>query len=157
LKLHGAKVEYTQSGREGISMADQLRPDIILLDMMMPDCSGEDVLQHLHQDQNHAAIPVIIVTARAGEEDRLRALSTGADDYISKPILENELVFRLVNLANRSKLTKQIAVMEAAEQAAVRTSNILNSIDQALFITGLDAAGTLVIKAILSQQNAAIS
>ncbi|MFY7928712.1 MAG: response regulator, partial [Oligoflexus sp.] len=134
------------SGREGISMADQLRPDIILLDMMMPDCSGEDVLQHLHQDQNHAAIPVIIVTARAGEEDRLRALSTGADDYISKPILENELVFRLVNLANRSKLTKQIAVMEAAEQAAVRTSNILNSIDQALFITGLDAAGTLVIK-----------
>lgn len=92
LKLLNDIIEYqgydtivTRTGAEVPSIARQLRPDVILLDIQLPDVSGTDVARQLKADEQTRSIPIIAVTAFAMSGDRERCLESGCDDYISKP------------------------------------------------------------------------
>lgn len=86
LARRGYKVDVARDGREGLSMADTCSPDLILLDLSLPEMDGFEVLRHLKQHYRMKGIPVIALTAHALVTDRSRALAAGFDDYDIKPI-----------------------------------------------------------------------
>lgn len=86
LKAHGCNVVQAMNGKSGWRMARELRPDLILLDIQLPDVSGLDVIGWLKADENLSPIPVIALTAFAMNGDRDMFLQKGFDAYISKPI-----------------------------------------------------------------------
>ncbi|HYX37042.1 MAG TPA: response regulator [Oligoflexus sp.] len=118
LMPQGYRVSLAYGGREALSRMRSDRPDLVLLDLAMPEFSGEHVMQEKQLDSSLAEIPVILITARASEEDRIHGLDLGADDYLTKPIIQQELVLRVRNLLSRQRLTKRIALMEEREKLA---------------------------------------
>jgi two-component system, OmpR family, alkaline phosphatase synthesis response regulator PhoP len=99
----GWRVHLTGSGDEALATARRQPTDLVILDVMLPGLSGLEVCRALRSDKTTAAIPIIMVTARAEETDRIMGLELGADDYISKPFSPNELVARIRALMRRSK------------------------------------------------------
>jgi adenylate cyclase len=91
----GYIIERANDGVEALEKLESFDPDIILLDYMMPRMTGLEVLQRLRQDQRHKAIPVILLTAKATQEDKVRGLDAGADDYVIKPFDAVELLARV--------------------------------------------------------------
>ena len=98
LRLRGFQVTSAESGEEGLKRASMQRPDLIVLDAMLPELDGFEVLQRLKEDAATQAIPVIMLTARKQEADIVSALSKGARDYLVKPFSPDELVARIRNL-----------------------------------------------------------
>ena len=86
LTRRGYQVEIAVDGRKGLEMAGAFSPDLILLDLSLPEMDGFEVLRHLKQDSRMKSIPVIALTAHALLTDRSRALAAGFDDYDIKPI-----------------------------------------------------------------------
>jgi two-component system phosphate regulon response regulator PhoB len=95
IEAQGYRTITAEDGEEALIVADEQRPDIILLDWMLPRLSGIEVCRQLKARPVTREIPVIMVSARSEEEDRVRGLDTGADDYITKPYSVNELIARL--------------------------------------------------------------
>jgi two-component system phosphate regulon response regulator PhoB len=95
IEAQGYRTVTAGDGEEALVLADEQRPDIILLDWMLPKLSGIEVCRQLKARAPTREIPVIMVSARTEEEDRIRGLDTGADDYITKPYSVNELMARL--------------------------------------------------------------
>jgi DNA-binding response OmpR family regulator len=91
------------SGDDALVSARQHLPDLVILDVMLPGMSGLEVCRALRTNAATAALPIIMVTARAEETDRIVGLDIGADDYISKPFSPNELVARVRALMRRSR------------------------------------------------------
>jgi len=91
LKLDGFEVHLAQDGHKGLQLARRVRPDVILLDWMMPDMDGLEVLSALKEDERTENIPVFMLTAKAMKRDLVQALRKGADDYIAKPFNPVEL------------------------------------------------------------------
>ncbi|QYU66721.1 response regulator [Leptolyngbya sp. 15MV] len=85
-------------GREALSRLEDSAPDAVVLDAMMPVHDGFEVLRRIRASSKHAAIPVIMLTARRGEKDILEALEIGANDYLVKPFMPEELLARLARL-----------------------------------------------------------
>ena len=83
------------------SLVGQSCPDLILLDWMLPDMSGADWVRRLRQDELYLRVPIIMLTARGEEEDKVRALDMGADDYVTKPFSSKELVARIKAVLRR--------------------------------------------------------
>ncbi len=107
LQADGYSVQYAIRGHQGLELMHKDRPDVLLLDMMMPEMSGEDVLAAMRKDSFLQEIPVILITARASEEDRIEGLKLGADDYLPKPIFAAELRLRVKNMIERHRLLKE--------------------------------------------------
>ncbi|MGF1604873.1 MAG: phosphate regulon transcriptional regulator PhoB [Rhodothalassiaceae bacterium] len=82
-------------GEEGLMMATEMPPDLILLDWMLPNLSGIEICRRLRRTNETANVPIIMLTARAEETDRVRGLEIGADDYITKPFSPRELIARI--------------------------------------------------------------
>ncbi len=95
IEAQGYRTVMAGDGEEALVVADEQRPDIILLDWMLPRLSGIEVCRQLKARAVTRDIPVIMVSARSEEEDRVRGLDTGADDYITKPYAVSELIARL--------------------------------------------------------------
>ena len=91
----GYVIERASDGVEALEKLDAFGPDIILLDSMMPRMTGLEVLQCLRQNEQHKSIPVILLTAKATQEDKVRGLDAGADDYVIKPFDAVELLARV--------------------------------------------------------------
>lgn len=92
-----------QTGRAGLDRARETpAPDLILLDRMLPDLSGDEVLQRLRSDPATWWIPIVFVTARDAEDDRVEGLSLGADDYVVKPFSVRELILRVTAILRRT-------------------------------------------------------
>jgi two-component system, OmpR family, phosphate regulon response regulator PhoB len=89
------RVRTVGSGPEALEAVERERPDLVVLDLMLPGMSGLDVLRELREREAHESIPVILLTARREEDDRVEGLSLGADDYVSKPFSPRELVLRV--------------------------------------------------------------
>ena len=89
------RVRTVETGSEALEAVERERPDLIVLDLMLPGMSGLDVLRELREKEEHESIPVILLTARREEDDRVEGLSLGADDYVSKPFSPQELVLRV--------------------------------------------------------------
>ena len=99
----GWRAHIAISGDEALASARRTPADLIILDVMLPGLSGLEVCRALRADTKTAAIPIIMLTARAEESDRIIGLEIGADDYVSKPFSPNELVARVRALMRRSK------------------------------------------------------
>ncbi len=91
----GFAVETAADGAEGLRKARSAAPDLILLDLMLPEMDGLEVCKLLRRDPQTSAIPIIMLTARAGEIDRIIGLELGATDYVPKPFSPRELVLRV--------------------------------------------------------------
>jgi two-component system alkaline phosphatase synthesis response regulator PhoP len=104
----GWRAHITTSGDDALAHARRTPADLVILDVMMPGLSGLEVCRALRADAATAAIPIIILTARAEESDRIIGLEIGADDYISKPFSPNELVARVRALMRRSKRSEPV-------------------------------------------------
>lgn len=97
----GYRVENVTDGEEALIMANELDPDVILLDWMLPNLSGIEICRRLRRQPETANVPIIMITARAEEADRVRGLETGADDYLTKPFSPRELIARIQAVLRR--------------------------------------------------------
>ena len=95
LEAEGFDVSRAENGEEALMLVDEEMPDIIVLDWMMPNLSGIEVCRRLKMKHETRAIPVIMLSARSEEVDRVRGLETGADDYVIKPYSVLELMARV--------------------------------------------------------------
>ena len=102
LRKQGYRVEAAADGHEALSRVVEVRPDLILLDWMMPNLSGIEVCRQLRRNPSTRDLPVIMLTARAEDQDAIRGLNTGADDYITKPFSVEALMARIRALLRRS-------------------------------------------------------
>jgi two-component system, OmpR family, response regulator len=100
LRYEGWDVEVALNGTKAVSLAKKQRPDAVVLDMMLPDFDGMEVLRRLRSDQDD--VPVLFLTARDSVEDRVAGLTAGGDDYVTKPFSLEEVVARLRALMRRS-------------------------------------------------------
>lgn len=95
-------VHQAYDGLEGEEMAMQVRPDVIILDLMLPGKDGFAVFRELRRDARTVDVPVMMLTAKAQTEDRIRGLEIGADDYLTKPFSPKELLLRVESLLRRA-------------------------------------------------------
>jgi two-component system alkaline phosphatase synthesis response regulator PhoP len=109
LQRAGHTVDYVTSGQDVLPQARRQIPDVIVLDLMLPGMDGLLVCQALRQEPKTAAIPIVMLTARGEEADRVRGLELGADDYITKPFSPKELVARIAALLRRLERPKPAA------------------------------------------------
>lgn len=100
LEREGIEVVSTPSGAEAITLAGKARPDLVVLDLRLPDVPGEEVAREL---RSASQVPILMLTAKSGEEDRIRGLELGADDYLTKPFSPRELVLRVQAILRRGR------------------------------------------------------
>ena len=112
LEKEGHKVSYSENGEDALKQIKDKHPDLILMDWMLPDLSGVEICKNLKKDKKYNDIPVIMLTAKGEEEDKLRAFDTGADDYVTKPFSQKELNARIKSLLRRSKPQSSADVVE---------------------------------------------
>ena len=140
LVQEGYEVITSHDGNEGIQKAYSTLPDLILLDVMMPDISGFEVCKILVNDDKTKHIPIILVTAKAGAEDTREGLEAGAFDYIKKPFNRIELIARVKSALKLSDANRQLLEIEkkATFIATVVTAN--HKIKQPLTLLSLSSA-----------------
>jgi two-component system, OmpR family, response regulator len=109
LAKSGYRVSTASSGTEALEAARRDRPALVVLDLMLPGMSGYDVLEQLRADDATRDVGVLMLTARREEPDRIRGLSLGADDYLTKPFSPRELLARIRALLRRSKAQQSVA------------------------------------------------
>jgi DNA-binding response OmpR family regulator len=123
LEFEGFSVKHARTGQDGIHSARQERPDCIILDLMLPDTNGYRVCELIRKDD--PIVPIIMLTARSQEADKIRGLEVGADDYVTKPFSVGELVariraiFRRMNRAQRNEPPIKIGDAEVDPGAQV--------------------------------------
>ena len=107
LKEAGFKTDYARNGADALQRAIEEMPDLILLDLMLPEVDGMIVCRLLKNDPRTKNIPIVMVTAKTEEEDRVTGLELGADDYIVKPFSPREVVLRVSAVLRRIQIGKQ--------------------------------------------------
>jgi two-component system OmpR family response regulator len=100
LRFQGFEVTSAGTGRDALAAVESFRPQVIVLDVMLPDMEGFAVAERLGAERSH--VPILFLTARDAGEDKLRGLTTGGDDYMTKPFSLEELVARLRNILRRT-------------------------------------------------------
>ena len=104
LRYHEYETIEAENGRTGLELARRDKPDLILCDVMMPELDGYGVLQALQQDAGLALIPFVFLTARGDKDDLRSGMNCGADDYLTKPVANNDLVNTIEARLRRSAL-----------------------------------------------------
>ncbi len=103
LKQAGFEVITAADGAEALRQGRSHLPDLVVLDLMLPEIDGLEVCKLLRHDPTTAAIPIVMVTAKAAEVDRILGLELGADDYVTKPFSPRELVLRIKKILERGR------------------------------------------------------
>lgn len=129
LEREGCTVWVAADGEEALELWREHRPDLLVLDLMMPKIDGLEVCDIIRQEED---TPIIMLTARGEEADRLLGLTMGADDYMTKPFSPRELVLRVKNILRRTGAKAGTAAKEQKEQAAGNGGT-----EQALLFDGL--------------------
>lgn len=109
LKKEGFDVLKAEDGLEGIEVARKHRPDLVLLDIMMPKMDGLEVVERMRDDKKLKRIPIIFLTARGDEKTEVEGLDKGGDDYITKPISTTKLISRIKAVLRRFEETEEMA------------------------------------------------
>lgn len=117
LEKEGFRVLIAQDGEEGLLMAQESTPDAIVLDWMLPGLSGIEVCRQLRGSTDTREIPILMLTARGEEEDRVRGIETGADDYVVKPYSPREVVARIKALLRRANPSLSSEALQYADIA----------------------------------------
>lgn len=133
LKHEGFETVVAKTGREGLEKVEQEKPDMVLLDIMLPEMNGLEVLRRIRKDSN---IPVILETARGETLDKINGLNSGADDYIAKPFDIEELLARINAVLRRVEAAKpnqnvlkcrDVELNVASMSVSVKGENVLFS------------------------------
>jgi DNA-binding response OmpR family regulator len=103
LQKAGFAIELLSSGRDALKAIADRTPDLLILDLMLPHVDGLEICRAVRSEPRTAAIPIIMLTARADESERIVGLEIGADDYVAKPFSPNELVARVRALLRRTQ------------------------------------------------------
>jgi CheY-like chemotaxis protein len=128
LKYKGYNVLKAENGEDALEILRSVPVDLVLLDVMMPGISGFDVLKSIRENKKLQSLPVIIVTALADKENRLKGLQLGADDFISKPFDVDELVVKISSQIKLASLRNQILEKR-------KLLNIVDKLDEGIIIT----------------------
>lgn len=131
LKAADFQVLAAGDGRLALEMAWRDPPDLVLLDLMLPEVDGLEVCKSLKRDPRTAAVPVLMLTARGEEADRILGLELGADDYIVKPFSPRELVLRVQAILRRAREPAASAVVLQREGLKIDLESHQVWIDQA--------------------------
>ena len=142
-ELEGYEVEWVATGAAARAAWARLPPSLVILDLMLPDADGLDLLQEIKK--RDPRLPVLLLTARASDEDRITGLSLGADDYVTKPFVLRELVLRVGGILKRSDwyrstLPAEIQVGDATVDtkkstlARAGTAHLLTELELALLL-----------------------
>ncbi len=134
------EVEALANGREALDASRQLRPDVIVTDVMMPELDGFGLLHQVRADPSLREIPVIMLSARAGEEARIDGVQAGADDYLIKPFSARELVARVSAHVEMARVHRE--AMEAVRESEERYRSLTQAITSIVWTT--DADGQIV-------------
>ena len=113
LKASGYTVQTALSGEEALESLEAVQPALILLDLMLPGIDGLEVCRRVKDDPRTAGVPIIMLTARGDEVDKVLGLELGADDYITKPFSVRELIARVKSLLRRAQPTAQAGEAQA--------------------------------------------
>jgi len=108
------EVLIAMTGDQGLAMAREKRPDLIVLDLMLPGMNGHEVCRALKGDPNTEVIPIVMLTAKGEPKERVKGLELGADDYVTKPFSPRELVLRVQALLKRHRLVPRTEIVEVA-------------------------------------------
>src|SRR5689334_5472487 len=136
LEKEGFSLTGLQTGRGAIELGRQVRPDLILLDIMLPDSDGLDICKGIRKDPDLAQTPVIFLTARASETDRIVGLELGANDYVVKPFFVRELIAR-IKLQFRNQ-TQPVRLLQSGGVELDRTSCQVRLDGQPLSLTATE-------------------
>ena len=115
LRLIDFEVRIAYGGHEALAVAAEFEPDLVVLDVMMPDLDGFQVAQRLRTATNGRGVPVLFLTARDAVEDRISGLTVGADDYVTKPFSLEEVVLRIRAILRRSQVEPEPGVIIYAD------------------------------------------
>ena len=102
LEKNGFIVSSSLNGNDGLKELKKFQPDLLLLDWMLPDLSGVEICKSIRKDNSFKSLPVIMLTAKGEEEDKIKGLDSGVDDYLTKPFSFNELMARIKAVLRRS-------------------------------------------------------
>ncbi len=159
LKKHGFNVDHSLTGEEGLEFIDLYNYELILLDLILPDMSGDEVLQKVRKLKKD--IPILILSGIDNPTTKINNLNTGADDYITKPFNSDELLARITAIIRRSRGFSESAVpidnnlvVNLTKQSLVYKDNIVDLTKKEYFLFELLALrkGTVVDKATILDQ-----
>ncbi|WP_440932068.1 phosphate regulon transcriptional regulator PhoB [Candidatus Pelagibacter sp.] len=102
LEKEGFIVSSSENGNEGLKQLKKFEPNLLLLDWMLPDLSGIEICKNIRKDNKFKSLPIIMLTAKGEEEDKIKGLDSGVDDYLTKPFSFNELLARIKAILRRS-------------------------------------------------------
>lgn len=102
---NGYSVDIAHDGREGLEKILKNQPNLVILDLMLPEIDGYKILKKMQRDTRSHSIPVIMLTAKSQIDDRLKGLELGADDYVTKPFSPKELILRAQAILKRNRVT----------------------------------------------------
>jgi len=135
LEKRGYDIFTAQDGEEALGKAEEVRPDLVVTDVMMPKMDGWELVRELRARPHLALVPVLFLTALSGEEDRLRGFRLGADDFLPKPFRFEELDLRVQNALKKKQVTQQKAAEvaqapTAPASAPARSTGIQGTLEQ---------------------------
>jgi DNA-binding response OmpR family regulator len=109
LEREGYEIHSADNGIDALKKAKMLKPDLIILDLMLPDISGEEVCRLVRKESD---VPILMLTAKSAEDDRINGIVMGADDYLTKPFSPREVVVRVQAILRRVKKAEKIERLE---------------------------------------------
>ncbi|MFY0638325.1 phosphate regulon transcriptional regulator PhoB [Maricaulis maris] len=134
LEKEGYSVSVARDGEEALIQAEESTPDLVLVDWMLPKVSGIEVCRRLRGRQETANVPIIMLTARGEETDRVRGLDTGADDYVVKPFSMTELFARIRAVLRRIRPGLAGDVIEAGDISMDRVAHRVRRADREIHL-----------------------
>jgi len=145
LKAAGYETVTASNGAQGLSLARREKPDLVVLDLMMPEMDGLDVCREIRRESN---VPIIMLTARVEETDKLIGLELGADDYITKPFSPRELVARVRVVLRRAANTPDNDIIRAGDVELDRAHYEVHLPDKTISLTSTEFE---ILAALMSQ------
>ena len=109
LEREGYEIHSADNGIDALKKAKSINPDLIILDLMLPDISGEEVCRLVRKESD---VPILMLTAKSAEDDRINGIVMGADDYLTKPFSPREVVVRVQAILRRVKKTEKVQLLE---------------------------------------------
>jgi DNA-binding response OmpR family regulator len=109
------RITVANSGVEGIKIARRINPDLVILDVIMPGMDGYTVCREMRADPITTGVPILFLTAKVKDEDRITGFNAGADDYLCKPFNIDELILRVRAILRRTKIQKRVQIVDEPE------------------------------------------
>jgi pilus assembly protein CpaE len=112
------ELHYAENGKDGLAKARNIKPDVIITDVMMPEINGYEFTRLLRRESQFSSIPILVLTAQSGLQDKLKSFEAGADDHLTKPFEAAELVARVTSLLRRAESARSSRAEATVEETA---------------------------------------